>query len=87
MQWDNDGDSTGDACDSEPDLDNDGVADTYDNCPDVPNHSQHDFDADGSGNACDPVLDGNYTLNNEGVVTDEFITELKLSIKNKTNNN
>lgn len=37
------------------DTDEDGVADPDDNCPDDPNSSQIDSDADGIGDACDPV--------------------------------
>lgn len=50
-QADNDGDSAGDACDS--DDDNDGVLDTNDNCPFVSNGNQADTDLDGIGDACD----------------------------------
>jgi hypothetical protein len=35
------------------DTDGDGVPDDEDNCPTIPNASQVDTDADGSGNACD----------------------------------
>ena len=54
-QANNDGDSQGDACDS--DDDNDGVSDTPDNCPTVANASQADIDGDGLGDACDPDND------------------------------
>jgi len=36
------------------DSDFDGVADADDNCPVLPNANQHDGDADGQGDACDP---------------------------------
>lgn len=39
-----------------PDVDGDGVADYVDNCPDTPNSDQSDFDGDGAGDACDPIL-------------------------------
>jgi hypothetical protein len=50
-QADQDGDGTGDACDS--DDDNDGVADGSDNCQTAPNADQADADGDGIGSACD----------------------------------
>jgi Tol biopolymer transport system component len=51
-QADFDGDSLGDACDS--DDDNDGVVDTSDNCPLVANSNQANNDGDALGDACDP---------------------------------
>ncbi|RMG46387.1 MAG: hypothetical protein D6718_05660 [Acidobacteria bacterium] len=51
FQTDTDGDSRGDACDS--DDDDDGVLDSSDNCPLNSNSDQADADADGLGNACD----------------------------------
>ena len=46
-----DGDSLGNACDT--DDDNDTVTDNVDNCPLVSNTNQFDNDGDGSGDACD----------------------------------
>ena len=40
----------------DPDLD--GVADTFDNCPADANTNQADQDGDGTGDACDPDVDG-----------------------------
>jgi hypothetical protein len=51
-----DGDSLGDACDT--DDDGDGHLDTMDNCPAVPNPTQGDVDRDGIGDKCD-VLETN----------------------------
>jgi DNA-binding beta-propeller fold protein YncE len=36
------------------DEDGDGIPDVEDNCPTAPNPAQEDFDADGSGDVCDP---------------------------------
>ncbi|MGQ0734382.1 MAG: thrombospondin type 3 repeat-containing protein [Acidobacteriota bacterium] len=55
-QLDLDGDSVGDACDS--DRDNDGVSNEVDNCPGFPNPDQADLDEDGVGDACDDDVDG-----------------------------
>ncbi|HMV68341.1 MAG TPA: thrombospondin type 3 repeat-containing protein, partial [Myxococcota bacterium] len=41
------------------DVDLDGVLDPMDNCPDDANATQADFDYDGVGGACDPVVDKN----------------------------
>jgi hypothetical protein len=54
-QSNNDGDSLGDACDS--DDDNDSVPDSSDNCPFDSNRDQADFDGDGIGDACDSSSD------------------------------
>ncbi len=47
-----DGDSEGDACDT--DDDDDGILDASDNCPFVANADQLDNDGDSEGDACDP---------------------------------
>ena len=39
------------------DTDGDGVLNSADNCPDVVNADQTDVDADGIGDACDPLID------------------------------
>ena len=51
-QKDTDGDTYGDACDSDDDDDYD--LDHVDNCPLTPNPDQADADGDGIGDACDP---------------------------------
>jgi hypothetical protein len=51
-QTNTDGDSQGDACDS--DDDNDTRADAADNCPLVANANQENQDGDALGDACDP---------------------------------
>ncbi len=61
-QKDSDGDSLGDACDT--DDDGDSVADDIDNCPLTPNSNQNDQDSDGKGDACDTDRDGDGILNN-----------------------
>jgi Concanavalin A-like lectin/glucanases superfamily/Secretion system C-terminal sorting domain len=38
------------------DPDSDGIASCFDNCPNVSNPTQLDFDGDGIGNSCDPIL-------------------------------
>lgn len=40
------------------DLDEDGATDRYDNCPEVANPSQQDYDQDGIGDLCDPLISG-----------------------------
>jgi hypothetical protein len=45
------------------DSDGDGVADSADNCTLVANEDQRDSNADGFGNACDPDLDNDCTVN------------------------
>jgi hypothetical protein len=45
------------------DADADGLLDNADNCTLVPNADQRDTNADGYGNACDPDLDDNGTVN------------------------
>lgn len=47
--------STGDAGCNGMDRDGDEVCDEVDNCPDLNNPSQLDTDADGQGDACDPL--------------------------------
>ncbi len=45
----------------EVDSDADGTPDSSDNCPTIANSDQHDSDADGTGNACEPpVADFSY---------------------------
>jgi len=39
-----------------PDSDNDGIPDEADNCPDVENQDQADFDDDGTGDVCEPLI-------------------------------
>ena len=53
------GDGTGDVCDSTPlpDADGDGVPDADDNCPTTPNADQLDSDGDGTGDVCDTDVD------------------------------
>jgi formylglycine-generating enzyme len=48
---------------SVPDQDGDGVADATDNCLDAGNADQRDTDADGIGNACDPDLNQDCSVN------------------------
>ena len=47
----------------EDDGDGDGAADAADNCPAVANGGQADLDHDRAGDACDPDIDGDGTLN------------------------
>ncbi len=54
-QFDTDGDTQGDVCDS--DDDNDGVKDLNDNCPITGNPNQMDSDFDGLGDSCDSAYD------------------------------
>jgi hypothetical protein len=59
---DTDGDGTPDDCDRCPrdprdDSDGDGICDDVDNCPDAVNPIQTDSNADGSGDACQPVVE------------------------------
>lgn len=49
------------------DSDADGIADVADNCIDVVNADQADFDGDGSGDACDPDIDGDAVANGADV--------------------
>ncbi len=55
-QANSDGDTLGDACDT--DADGDGSPDLNDNCPADANPGQEDADEDGIGNACDDDRDG-----------------------------
>lgn len=43
------------AAQARPDRDGDGASDSFDNCLTTPNPTQADVDADGFGDACDPV--------------------------------
>jgi hypothetical protein len=59
---DSDGDGVGDSADAFPndaaetaDADTDGVGNNSDNCPDDANAGQTDSDANGAGDACDPI--------------------------------
>ncbi len=52
-QTDSDGNSIGDACETNNDTDNDGVNDDEDNCPSNANANQQDSDDDTIGDACD----------------------------------
>src|SRR4030095_3907194 len=45
------------------DSDGDGMLDNVDNCTLVANAAQRDTNGDGEGNACDPDLDNNGTVN------------------------
>ena len=63
-QLDSDGDTVGDNADAFPndpsetsDLDEDGVGDNADNCPLIANADQADADNDGTGDACEIVVD------------------------------
>jgi len=53
-QFDNDGDTFGDACDD--DDDNDEILDESDNCPLIHNKNQIDIDEDGIGDVCDGIV-------------------------------
>ena len=57
-QWDLDGDTRGDLCDS--DLDGDSVLNDVDNCLRRHNTDQSDIDENGEGDACDDDLDGGW---------------------------
>lgn len=57
------------------DVDGDGVGGTVDNCPTTSNPDQHDSDADGIGDACDPVLD----IDGLVTTTETFIQNLPVS--------
>jgi hypothetical protein len=48
---------------SDCDSDIDGHVDQLDNCATVPNANQSNFDADATGDACDPDIDGDSVLN------------------------
>ena len=50
-------------CGLPSDADFDGILDVQDNCLTVPNPDQHDLDHDGTGDACDPNIDGDPALN------------------------
>ncbi|XXX78176.1 DNRLRE domain-containing protein [Sorangium sp. So ce134] len=55
------------------DTDGDGVSDTFDNCPGDANPGQGDNDADGVGNACDPICVA-IRRGGAGGVADAFIS-------------
>jgi hypothetical protein len=59
------------------DSDEDGVLDNSDNCTLVPNADQRDSNGDGYGNACDPDLDNNGTVNflDVGLMKSVFFTD------------
>src|SRR6185436_16703321 len=46
-----------------PDGDGDGVPDTADNCNGAANPAQDDLDGDGTGDVCDPDIDGDGRAN------------------------
>jgi hypothetical protein len=49
----------------ESDADGDGIGDDVDNCLAVANAGQADLDADGTGDACDPDIDGDGVVDSE----------------------
>jgi len=71
-QGDFDGDSTGDACDT--DKDGDSVDNDADNCVRVANPAQEDSDVDGAGDACDtcPDTPGGQVASNRGCTIDQL---------------
>ena len=52
-------------CVAEDDADTDGVADCVDNCPTVANPGQSDRDGDGTGDACEPLLERKQTVRDD----------------------
>ncbi|WP_323751185.1 thrombospondin type 3 repeat-containing protein [Marinobacter sp.] len=74
-------------CGSKVDSDGDGIPDKYpaiepyifkdmvnkpwDNCTDAPNANQEDLDGDGVGDACDPDIDGDGTVNDQDLCPED----------------
>jgi cysteine-rich repeat protein len=57
-------------CTASPDLDNDEVPDAVDGCPAISDPLQNDADGDGLGDACDPPICGNGSVEGEEVCDD-----------------
>lgn len=70
---------------ADPDDDNDGAIDSADNCPFTPNGDQADADADGVGNACDPLDDRDADADNvpDGPAPGQPLFDLSLAAKAK----
>ena len=79
--------NTSNLCDADVDSDGDGIPDKYpaiepyifkrmvndpwDNCPSVANEKQEDLDSDGVGDACDPDIDGDGTVNDQDLCPED----------------